>query len=61
MELRKLDQAVNLLQNVISQFPVGVSSLDDFKPIEDKITDIRVSLRAIQARKLTLKALIDTG
>lgn len=61
MEIQQLDAAVNELQDAISNFPIGASTLDDFKPIDEKITDIRESLKALNARRLTLHAIIDSG
>lgn len=61
MEIRQLDDAVSSLESAISEFPVGASTPDDFKPIEDKIITLRESLRALNARKLTMNALIDSG
>ncbi|XP_011502028.1 PREDICTED: uncharacterized protein LOC105365534 [Ceratosolen solmsi marchali] len=59
MAFEKLDKAIDSLEDTILQFPIGAKTKDDYKPIEQKIMDIRESLIAINARCLTAKAIID--
>lgn len=59
MELGQLEEAVQILGEVISEFPVGAQTLDDFRPTEDKIEMLRTSLKHINARYMTLRAMID--
>ncbi|XP_043282931.1 uncharacterized protein [Venturia canescens] len=54
--LVKLDAAVHNLHKSIADFPVGAVSIYDYKPIEEKIQDIRESLVALSAKVLTLRA-----
>ncbi|XP_058789379.1 uncharacterized protein LOC131663189 isoform X2 [Phymastichus coffea] len=60
MEIRQLNNAISILDSTISEFPIGASTPDDFKPIEDKIINLRESLRALDARRLTVNAQIDS-
>lgn len=50
MELDELEQSVERLSVVIDKFPIGAISLDDFKPIEEKIRATRESLMRLNAR-----------
>ncbi|XP_003426326.1 uncharacterized protein LOC100678315 [Nasonia vitripennis] len=61
MEIKHLNRAVDELKEAIANFPVGATTLDDFKPTDEKIIDIRKSLTALNARRLTLHAIIDSG
>lgn len=40
----------------VSNFPIGAVSLDDFKPIEERIRNTRETLKHLNARSLILKA-----
>ena len=51
-----LEKAVVSLSKSISNFPIGAVSLNDFKPIEERIRETRKTLKALNARLLTLKA-----
>lgn len=51
-----LENAVLSLNKSVSNFPIGAVSLDDFKPTEEKINDLRKSLKRLTARLLLLKA-----
>lgn len=55
-ELKRLENAVKKLRQTISEFPIGAVSLNDFKPVEEKIRDKRDSLKRLNARLLSLKA-----
>lgn len=61
MDIPQLNEALDVLEDAIVEFPVGTTTLDDLKPTEEKIEDLRRSLKPINARILTLKAVIDTG
>ncbi|KAL6265433.1 hypothetical protein P5V15_002230 [Pogonomyrmex californicus] len=56
MELDELEKSVKRLNAVINEFPIGAASLDDFRPVEEKIQATRVSLMRLNARILLLKA-----
>ncbi|OAD61179.1 hypothetical protein WN48_00498 [Eufriesea mexicana] len=56
MELETLKDAVECLKNSTYSFPVGAISIDDFKPIEEKIKSKRESLKRLNSKLLTLKA-----
>jgi len=56
MELDELKQSVKRLSAVVDQFPIGAVSLDDFKPVEEKIRETRESLMHLNARSLMLRA-----
>ncbi|KOX70860.1 hypothetical protein WN51_03287 [Melipona quadrifasciata] len=43
----------------VSEFPIGAISIEDFKPIEEKIRTTRESLRRLNAKLLTLKSQYD--
>ncbi|XP_029031852.1 uncharacterized protein LOC114870856 isoform X2 [Osmia bicornis bicornis] len=51
-----LEKAVVSLSKSISNFPIGAVSLNDFKPIEERIRETRKTLKALNARLLMLKA-----
>ncbi|CAL7937013.1 unnamed protein product [Xylocopa violacea] len=53
---KSLTDAIACLCKSVSNFPVGAVSLDDLKPIEEKIRDMRESLKVLNAKLLTLKA-----
>lgn len=56
MEFDELERSVRKLNEVINEFPIGATSLDDFKPIEEKIQTTRESLMRLNARLLLLRA-----
>ncbi|TGZ38005.1 Uncharacterized protein DBV15_05284 [Temnothorax longispinosus] len=56
MELDELEGSVKRLNAVVDGFPIGAASLDDFKPIEEKIRAARESLMRLNARSLMLRA-----
>ncbi|XP_029165525.1 uncharacterized protein LOC114936488 [Nylanderia fulva] len=56
MELDKLEQSVKSLNAVLNKFPIGAITLDDFKPVEEKIQTTRRSLMHLNARLLMLQA-----
>ncbi|XP_071554492.1 uncharacterized protein [Temnothorax nylanderi] len=56
MELDELERSVKRLSAVVDGFPIGAASLDDFKPIEEKIRAARESLMRLNARSLMLRA-----
>lgn len=56
MELDELERSVTRLSAVVDEFPIGAASLDDFKPVEEKIQAIRESLMRLNARSLLLRA-----
>ncbi|KMQ91886.1 hypothetical protein RF55_8194 [Lasius niger] len=56
MELDKLEQSVKSLNAVLNKFPIGAITLDDFKPVEEKIQTARKSLMHLNARLLMLQA-----
>ncbi|XP_012533158.1 uncharacterized protein LOC105834879 [Monomorium pharaonis] len=56
MELNELERSVKQLGVVLDEFPIGAISLDDFKPIEEKIRETRESLKHLNARSLMLRA-----
>lgn len=55
-ELKRLEDAVKKLKKSTSEFPIGAVCLDDFKPVEEKIKNMRDSLKHLNARLLSLKA-----
>lgn len=59
MELDQLDEALGILSEVISEFPVGAKTVDDFRPVQEKIEVVRNELKYITARSITLQAIID--
>ncbi|KAL6436899.1 hypothetical protein ACFW04_004926 [Cataglyphis niger] len=56
MELNELEQSVKSLNMVLNKFPIGAISLNDFKPVEEKIQTARESLMHLNARLLMLQA-----
>lgn len=56
MEYDELERSVRNLNVVLDEFPIGAISLDDFKPIGEKIRAARESLMRLNARLLLLKA-----
>jgi len=56
MEFDQLEQSVTNLSAVINKFPIGAVSLDDLKPINEKIQVTRESLMHLNARLLMLRA-----
>ncbi|XP_014238061.1 uncharacterized protein LOC106659858 [Trichogramma pretiosum] len=57
----KLDQALTKLEYAIDHFPLGASSPENYKSYEEQIADVRNSLKWINAREITLRALIDSN
>lgn len=55
-QLDELERAVTRLRAVIDGFPIGAVSLDDFKPVEEKIWETRESLMRLNVRSLLLRA-----
>ncbi|XP_076281839.1 uncharacterized protein LOC143209700 [Lasioglossum baleicum] len=55
-EFQRLKDAVEKLHESVSNFHVGAVSLDDYKPTEERIKDIRDSLTQLNSRLLMLKA-----
>ena len=55
-EFKRLKNAATSLGKSISNFPIGAVSLDDFKPIEERIRNTREALKNLNARSLILKA-----
>ncbi|XP_043800689.1 uncharacterized protein LOC122719152 [Apis laboriosa] len=51
-----LIQAIACLSKNIYNFPIGAVSIEDFKPIEEKIKTTRESLKHLNAKLLLLKA-----
>ncbi|XP_029674410.1 uncharacterized protein LOC115242328 [Formica exsecta] len=56
MELDELEQSVKSLNAVLNKFPIGAISLNDFKPVKEKIQTARESLMHLNARLLMLQA-----
>lgn len=56
MELDELERSAKRLSAVVDEFPIGAASLDDFKPVGEKIQATRVSLMHLNARLLMLRA-----
>ncbi|GAB1861439.1 Centromere protein H C-terminal domain-containing protein [Camponotus japonicus] len=56
MELDELEQSVKGLNAALNKFPIGAISLNDFKPVEEKIQTARESLMHLNARLLMLQA-----
>lgn len=56
MELDQLEESAKQLNAVLNEFPIAAISLDDFKPIEEKVHTTRKSLMPLNARLLMLKA-----
>ena len=54
-----LDAALDRLNKNIKKFPVGAETLDDYKPLEEKVEDVKRELKNLYARILILKARID--
>ena len=55
-EFKRLKNAATRLGESISNFPIGAVSLDDFKPIEERIRNSREALKNLNARSLILRA-----
>ncbi|KAK1131190.1 hypothetical protein K0M31_017478 [Melipona bicolor] len=58
-EFEDLKNAISCLNKSVSEFPIGAISIEDFKPIEEKIRTTRESLRRLNAKLLTLKSQYD--
>lgn len=56
MDLDELEEAVTNLGTVINDFPIGAVSLEDLKPVSEKIQATRKSLMHLHARLLMLRA-----
>lgn len=48
--IEQLQRSLNILQSNVSKFPIGAVTPDDYKPIEEKIQDLRVSLKCLSSR-----------
>ncbi|XP_012280427.1 uncharacterized protein LOC105699752 isoform X2 [Orussus abietinus] len=59
-EFDELVAALNPLHRNVTEFPIGAVSLEDFKPIDEKIEDERESLKRINSRSLMLRVKKDT-
>lgn len=55
-EFDDLINAVACLNKSVSNFPIGAISIEDFKPVEEKITATRELLKCLNAKLLILKA-----
>lgn len=55
-EFDDLKDAIACLNESVSNFPIGAISIEDFKPIEERITDTRALLKCLNAKLLILKA-----
>ncbi|XP_076640814.1 uncharacterized protein LOC143352338 isoform X1 [Halictus rubicundus] len=55
-DFQRLRDAVAKLHQSVSNFRVGAVSLDDYKPTEDRIKNMRDTLTQLNARLLMLKA-----
>ncbi|XP_076654805.1 uncharacterized protein LOC143360093 [Halictus rubicundus] len=55
-EFQHLEDAIEKLNKSISNFCVGADSLDDYKPVEDRIKNMRDSLTQLSAKLIMLKA-----
>ncbi|XP_076177349.1 uncharacterized protein LOC143151773 isoform X1 [Ptiloglossa arizonensis] len=53
-EFQNLKVAIKSLNKSVSNFPVGAVSIDDFTPIEERIRNMRESLKLLNARLLML-------
>ncbi|KZC04304.1 PREDICTED: uncharacterized protein LOC107188562 [Dufourea novaeangliae] len=53
---RNLRNSIKILDENVSNFPIGAVSVDDFRPIEDRIRSMRETLKHLNARLLMLKA-----
>ncbi|XP_043525113.1 uncharacterized protein LOC122536666 isoform X1 [Frieseomelitta varia] len=58
-EFEDLKNAISCLNKSVSEFPIGAISIEDFKPIEEKIRTTRESLKRQNAKLLTLKSQYD--
>ncbi|KAJ8676051.1 hypothetical protein QAD02_011837 [Eretmocerus hayati] len=56
MEIEELNDALEILDRAIENFPHGAEAVDEVKPIQLRIVDMRQHLRHLNARHLTLKA-----
>ncbi|XP_046744374.1 uncharacterized protein LOC124410210 isoform X2 [Diprion similis] len=56
MALQQLNQALQALSKSVSNFHVGAVSIDDFKPLEEQIQDIRQILRKQKAHWILVNA-----
>lgn len=59
MEINQLEEALHALHEVIEDIEEGIDVPDDYKPIEEKIEDLRKSLKRINATSLTYKAFLN--
>ncbi|XP_011302552.1 uncharacterized protein [Fopius arisanus] len=55
----QLERATALLRSTICNVPIGVVTLSDFKPTQEKIRDSRERIRALTARIKLLRAIND--
>lgn len=56
MNFDKLEQSVKNLNIEVNKFPICAISLDDLKPVEEKIQTARMSLMHLNARFLIFAA-----
>ncbi|XP_043253261.1 uncharacterized protein LOC122397871 [Colletes gigas] len=54
-EFENLSRAIKSLNKSVSNFPVGAVSLDDYTPIEERISNMRELLQFLNARLIMLK------
>ncbi|XP_053596668.1 uncharacterized protein LOC106693805 [Microplitis demolitor] len=54
-DINKLKRSLFILNKSITEFPVAAVTLDDYKPIDEKIRELRESLKCLTARVKTLK------
>ncbi|KAK0162210.1 hypothetical protein PV327_008564 [Microctonus hyperodae] len=48
--IEQLQRSLNILQNNVSTFLIGAVTLHDYEPIEEKIQDLRDSLKCLSSR-----------
>lgn len=56
-EVKSLEKALQALHSNIIKFPIGAVSLQDFKPVDEKIKETRQVLQHVNATILRLKVL----
>ncbi|KAH0545909.1 uncharacterized protein LOC123268848 [Cotesia glomerata] len=60
-EIEKLKRSLLILNASVTGFPVAAVTLDDYKPINEKIKELRESLNCLTARIKTLKIKLNLG
>lgn len=60
-EIEKLKRSLLILNANVTGFPVAAVTLDDYKPINEKIKELRKSLNCLTARIKTLKIKLNLG